>query len=57
VRACVRVCVCVRVCILEEIKRDLINIMTFITSSFVHKNDVHSSDKFATMFAYNYKVL
>jgi len=24
--------------------------MTFITSSFVHKNDVHSSDEFATMF-------
>jgi len=24
--------------------------MTFITSSFVHKNDVHSSDKFATMW-------
>jgi len=25
--------------------------MPFITSSFVHKNDVHSSDKFATIVA------
>jgi len=31
--------------------------MTFITSSFVHKNDVHSSDKFAIMIAYNYRIL
>jgi len=31
--------------------------MTFIISSFVHKNDVHSSDKFVTMFAYSYKIL
>jgi len=28
--------------------------MTFITSSFVHKNDVHSSDKLATSLYASY---